>query len=230
MHEPVSLPRQEADRPEIAPASVLWRRQRVFPGHERELSRVRRWLAALLPACPNATQRRNTLAAMRLSTPQAGSPAYCPGVSCAGGSRRLSATVSGVTTRRRHPPDGPCSGRNRLLPRQSRRPSPCRPPDALADSRSGLPAPRRLAAPDPRDGAAGSSPSKMVISRGCGSADSLCSLTISHSASLTSRSHDTSPTSGPLPVASHSNLSLCAWEESAQGPVSGLAQPAHWAP
>jgi serine/threonine-protein kinase RsbW len=52
MHEPVSLSRQEADRPEEAPAAVSWRWQRVFPGHERELSRLRRWLAALLPECP----------------------------------------------------------------------------------------------------------------------------------------------------------------------------------
>jgi len=30
----------------------VWRWRRVFPGHQRELARLRRWLASLLPACP----------------------------------------------------------------------------------------------------------------------------------------------------------------------------------
>ena len=29
-----------------------WRWRRLFPGHKRELSQMRRWLSALLPDCP----------------------------------------------------------------------------------------------------------------------------------------------------------------------------------
>ena len=42
-------------RPDASPPSALvpgWRWRRVFPGHERELSALRRWLASLLPECP----------------------------------------------------------------------------------------------------------------------------------------------------------------------------------
>jgi anti-sigma regulatory factor (Ser/Thr protein kinase) len=51
MPEPVSSPSQEADHLEALPAEVRqWRR--VFPGHNRELSQLRRWLSSLLPGCP----------------------------------------------------------------------------------------------------------------------------------------------------------------------------------
>lgn len=52
MHEPVRLSRQEADHPVTAAAAVLRQSRRVFPGHERELSRLRRWLSSMLPDCP----------------------------------------------------------------------------------------------------------------------------------------------------------------------------------
>lgn len=52
MHEPVRLSRMEADHPVTAAAAVLRQSNRVFPGHERELSRLRRWLCSLLPDCP----------------------------------------------------------------------------------------------------------------------------------------------------------------------------------
>src|SRR6266487_5531515 len=51
MPEPVSPLSQEADHLVTAPAEVRqW--QRVFPGHERELLQLRRWLSLLLPGCP----------------------------------------------------------------------------------------------------------------------------------------------------------------------------------
>jgi hypothetical protein len=52
MHEPVRLSRQEAGHPVTAAAAVLRQSTRVFPGHERELSRLRSWLSSLLPDCP----------------------------------------------------------------------------------------------------------------------------------------------------------------------------------
>jgi serine/threonine-protein kinase RsbW len=51
MPEAVSSPSQEADHLAALPAEVRqWRR--VFPGHNRELSQLRRWLCSLLPSCP----------------------------------------------------------------------------------------------------------------------------------------------------------------------------------
>jgi|HubBroStandDraft_1064217.scaffolds.fasta_scaffold17069_3 serine/threonine-protein kinase RsbW len=50
MPEPVSCPSQEADHLG-APAAGIRQWQRVFPGHRRELSQVRRWLSWLLPEC-----------------------------------------------------------------------------------------------------------------------------------------------------------------------------------
>ncbi len=44
-----------ASEPGLDPGSPLapvWRWRRVFPGHQRELAQLRRWLSALLPECP----------------------------------------------------------------------------------------------------------------------------------------------------------------------------------
>jgi anti-sigma regulatory factor (Ser/Thr protein kinase) len=35
-----------------SPLTPYWRWRRVFPGHQRELSQLRRWLSSLLPECP----------------------------------------------------------------------------------------------------------------------------------------------------------------------------------
>lgn len=35
-----------------SPLAPCWRWRRVFPGHQRELSQLRRWLSSLLPECP----------------------------------------------------------------------------------------------------------------------------------------------------------------------------------
>jgi anti-sigma regulatory factor (Ser/Thr protein kinase) len=52
MPEPAGLPSREQDHLVMPPAAGERRWQRVFPGHERELSRLRRWLSSLLPECP----------------------------------------------------------------------------------------------------------------------------------------------------------------------------------
>jgi len=52
MPEPVSLPGRDADGLMMLPAAAMRHWQRVFPGCERELSRLRRWLSSLLPDCP----------------------------------------------------------------------------------------------------------------------------------------------------------------------------------
>ena len=51
MPEPVNAPSQEATRAASSPLAEVWRWRRVFPGHQRELSELRRWLASLLPKC-----------------------------------------------------------------------------------------------------------------------------------------------------------------------------------
>jgi serine/threonine-protein kinase RsbW len=53
MPVPVGIPDHCAGAPAVPPALVpglRWRR--VFPGHERQLGALRRWLASLLPDCP----------------------------------------------------------------------------------------------------------------------------------------------------------------------------------
>jgi serine/threonine-protein kinase RsbW len=51
MPEPVNAPSQEANRAVSSPLPEVWRWRRVFPGHQRELSELRRWLVSLLPKC-----------------------------------------------------------------------------------------------------------------------------------------------------------------------------------
>lgn len=52
MSEPVNPPSEAANRaaPFLSESVCRWRR--VFPGHQQELSALRRWLSALLPECP----------------------------------------------------------------------------------------------------------------------------------------------------------------------------------
>lgn len=53
MPEPVDCPGEEAKRA-VSPAFAgAWRWRRVFRGHQRELSALRRWLSSLLPECPS---------------------------------------------------------------------------------------------------------------------------------------------------------------------------------
>ncbi len=53
MPELVNAPSQEANRAtSSSPLAEVWRWRRVFPGHQRELSELRRWLSSLLPKCP----------------------------------------------------------------------------------------------------------------------------------------------------------------------------------
>jgi len=53
MPELVNAPSQEANSAaSSSPLAEVWRWRRVFPGHQRELSELRRWLSSLLPKCP----------------------------------------------------------------------------------------------------------------------------------------------------------------------------------
>lgn len=53
MPGPVNSPGQETNRAMAPPLTDAWRWRRVFRGHERELSALRRWLSSLLPECPS---------------------------------------------------------------------------------------------------------------------------------------------------------------------------------
>jgi serine/threonine-protein kinase RsbW len=52
MPDPFNTPGQEANRSAPSPPAGVWRWRREFPGHQRELAELRRWLSSLLPECP----------------------------------------------------------------------------------------------------------------------------------------------------------------------------------
>jgi serine/threonine-protein kinase RsbW len=52
MPDPFNTSGQEANRSAPSAPAGVWRWRRVFPGHQRELAGLRRWLSSLLPECP----------------------------------------------------------------------------------------------------------------------------------------------------------------------------------
>lgn len=52
MPEPINSSSQQANRSVPPPLAEISRWRRVFPGEERQLGILRRWLASLLPECP----------------------------------------------------------------------------------------------------------------------------------------------------------------------------------
>src|SRR6266702_1214766 len=67
MPDAFNTPGQEANRSAPSPPAGVGRWRREFPGHQRDLAEMRRWLSSLLPECPardqvlsHATEPRST--------------------------------------------------------------------------------------------------------------------------------------------------------------------------